>query len=79
MSTTYVTTGFARPPRLLRRVFRLIVKYGDMFCEWQQRQALRGALYGRSDRDLQDIAITRGEIEYVARSRLVDPRGARST
>lgn len=78
MSTTYVTAGFRRPPKLLRRVFRFLVKYGDMFCEWQQRQALRGALYGRSDRDLQDIGIARSEIEYVARSRFVDPRGARS-
>jgi uncharacterized protein YjiS (DUF1127 family) len=78
MSTTDVTTGFWRPPRLLRRLFRLLVKYGDMYCEWQQRQALRGALYGRSDRELEDMAITRGEIEYVARSRFVDPRGARS-
>ena len=79
MSTTYITTGFRRPPRLLRRLFRLLVKYGDMICEWHQRQALRGALYGRSDRDLQDIAITRGEIEYVARCRFVDPRGGRSS
>jgi len=79
MSTTYVTAGFGRPPRLLRRIFRLLVKYGDMFCEWQQRQALRGALYGRSDRDLQDIAITRAEIEYVTRSPVIDRRGMRST
>jgi uncharacterized protein YjiS (DUF1127 family) len=79
MSTTYVSAGFRRPPRVLRRVFRLLMKYGDMFCERQQRQALRGALYGCSERDLQDIGITRGEIEYVARSRFVDPRGPRST
>jgi uncharacterized protein YjiS (DUF1127 family) len=79
MSTTYITTGLGQTSTLTRRISRFFANYGDMFCEWQQRQALRGALYCRSDRDLQDIAITRGEIEYVARSRLVEPRGARST
>jgi uncharacterized protein YjiS (DUF1127 family) len=31
-----------------------------------------------SDRELMDIGTTRGEIDYVASNRLVDPRGIRS-
>jgi uncharacterized protein YjiS (DUF1127 family) len=79
MSTTYITTGLGQTSTLTQRISRSFAHCLDMFCEWQQRRALRGALHGCSDRDLQDMAITRGEIEYVACSRLVKPRGARST
>jgi len=78
MSTIYVTTAFGRTTTPLRRALSLFEKCLSMLCEWQQRNALRGAMYNLSDRELQDIGTTRGEIEYVARSRFVDPRGARS-
>jgi uncharacterized protein YjiS (DUF1127 family) len=32
-----------------------------------------------NDFELQDIGITRGEIDYVASNRSIDPRGIRST
>jgi uncharacterized protein YjiS (DUF1127 family) len=79
MSTIYVTTCFGQTTTPLRRVLGLFEKYLRMLCEWQQRNALRGAMHNLSDRELQDIGTTRGEIECVARSRLGDPRAHRST
>lgn len=78
MSAIHVTTGFGQTIAPMRRVFRLFEKYWSMLREWQKRGKLQGALYNLSDRELQDIGTTRGEIDYVARSPLVDPRGARS-
>jgi uncharacterized protein YjiS (DUF1127 family) len=53
-------------------------KYRGAFKEWRQRQRLRTALCNLSDRELMDIGTTRGEIDYVASSRGIDPRGIRS-
>jgi hypothetical protein len=38
----------------------------------------QAALFGLSDRELIDIGTTRGEIDYVASHRDIDPRGVRS-
>ncbi|UWU81375.1 DUF1127 domain-containing protein [Bradyrhizobium huanghuaihaiense] len=46
--------------------------------ERRKRQRLRAALLDLSDRELMDIGTTRGEIDYVASHRSVDPRGIRS-
>jgi uncharacterized protein YjiS (DUF1127 family) len=46
--------------------------------EWRKRQRLRATLYGLSDRELLDIGTTRGEINFVASNRDMDPRGIRS-
>ncbi len=78
MSTIYVTTGFAQTATPLRRGLGLFERCLTMLCEWHQRNALRGAMYNLSDRELQDMGTTRGEIEYVARSRPFARRGARS-
>ena len=69
MSTIYVTTGFGQTITPMRRALRLFKTYWSMLRERQQRNALRSAMYNLSDRELQDIGTTRGEIEYVARSR----------
>jgi uncharacterized protein YjiS (DUF1127 family) len=44
--------------------------------DWQERVLLRERLCNLSDRELRDIGITRGEIDYVATNRAIDPRGA---
>ena len=44
--------------------------------DWQERALLRERLCDLSDRELQDIGITGGEIDYVAANRSVDPRSA---
>jgi uncharacterized protein YjiS (DUF1127 family) len=45
--------------------------------EWRERQRARNALQDLSDKELLDIGISRGEIDYVARSApSIDPREA---
>jgi uncharacterized protein YjiS (DUF1127 family) len=43
--------------------------------ERRKRAKVRAALYGLNGRDLQDIGIAHGEIEYVASNPDIDPRG----
>jgi uncharacterized protein YjiS (DUF1127 family) len=78
MSTIYVTTGFGQTSTPVRRALRFVEKHWSALREWQKRNSLRGAMYRLSDRELQDIGTTRGEIECVAGLRFVGPRGARS-
>lgn len=78
MTAIYVVTDLGQTAAPMRRAFRFFRRYWKMLREWQERNALRGAINSLSDRELQDIGTTRGEIEYVARSRFIDPRGARS-
>lgn len=78
MSTIDVTTGFARTATPLRRAPEFFERCLSMLCEWQQRNAMRGVMYALRDRELEDIGTTRGEIDYVTRSRSADSRGARS-
>jgi uncharacterized protein YjiS (DUF1127 family) len=74
MSTMYVVTDFGQTAAPLRRALRFAQRYWSMLRKWRERDALRSALYGLSDRELQDIGTTHGEIEYVARFRAADPR-----
>ena len=48
------------------------------FQEWRKRERLRAELYGLNNRELMDIGITRGEIEYFASNGGIDPRGIRT-
>ena len=79
MSTTHGTTLLERTSVSTRHVASFIRKYWDAFQERRERQKLRDALSNLSDRDLLDIGITRGEIDYVTAHRGIDPRGVRST
>ncbi|WP_426615607.1 DUF1127 domain-containing protein [Bradyrhizobium sp. McL0616] len=45
--------------------------------EWYGCQRIRARLLALSDRELYDIGISRGEIDYVASNPDVDPRGTR--
>jgi uncharacterized protein YjiS (DUF1127 family) len=54
-----------------RRVF-------GAFQERRKRQRLRATLCDLSDSELKDIGTNRGEIDYVAWNRGIDPRGIRS-
>jgi uncharacterized protein YjiS (DUF1127 family) len=78
MSTTYGATGLGQTAVSTRRASSFIWRYWDAFQERRKRQRLRATLYDLSDRELMDIGTTRGEIEYVASNRGIDPRGARS-
>ncbi|MDA9489135.1 DUF1127 domain-containing protein [Bradyrhizobium sp. CCBAU 11361] len=78
MSTTYNETGMGRTAASTRRASRFFKSHWDAFHERRQCQKLRATLSDLSDRELMDIGTTRGEIDYVASNRFIDPRGIRS-
>ncbi|RZN10802.1 hypothetical protein CWO91_11410 [Bradyrhizobium genosp. SA-3] len=77
MSTTYGATGLGQTNST--RASSFFRRYWGAFLERRNRQSLRATLLDLSDRELMDIGTTRGEIDYVASHRSVDPRGIRST
>jgi uncharacterized protein YjiS (DUF1127 family) len=78
MSTTYGAAGLGQTAVSTRRVSSFFKRYWGALQEQQKRQRLRVTLCDLSDRDLMDIGTTRGEIDYVASNRGIDPRGIRS-
>ena len=78
MSTTYGTTWLERTSVSTQYVASFIWKCWDAFQERRERQKLRTTMSDLSDRELMDIGTTRGEIDYVASHRGIDPRGIRS-
>jgi len=61
-----------------RQVSSFIRTYWTTLQEYRKRQRLRGDLSGLTDRELLDMGIARGEIDYVASNPSIDPRTARS-
>jgi len=55
-----------------RSVLGLLTRYWREFQQWRQRQSVQTTLHDLSDRELMDIGLTRGEIDYIARHRAVD-------
>jgi len=45
------------------------------FQAWRERERIRTELSSFSDRELRDIGITHGEINYFVSNRTIDPRG----
>ena len=78
MSTTHGTTWLERTSGSTRHVSSFIWKYWDAFRERREGQKLRATLSDLSDAELMDIGTTRGEIDYTASHRGIDPRGIRS-
>ena len=78
MSTIHGTTELG-PASARRQVYSPLETYWNAFQEWRKRQRLRATLCDLSDRELMDIGTTRGEIDYVASNRSIDPRGVRSS
>ena len=78
MSSTHGITWLERTSVSTRHVSSFIWKYWDAFQERRERQKLRATLSNLSDTELMDIGTTRGEIDYVASQRGIDPRGIRS-
>ena len=77
MSTIRETTELG-PVTARRQVYSPLETYWNAFQEWRKRRRSLANLCDLSDRELMDIGTTRGEIDYVASNRLVDPRGIRS-
>ena len=49
--------------------------YWRALQEWRRRKRARAELFGFSDRELMDIGVTRGEIDYVTSNGPIEPRG----
>jgi uncharacterized protein YjiS (DUF1127 family) len=79
MSTAYSAAGLGQTTASTRRVYSFLRSYWEAFQERRKRQRLRADLSCLNDFELQDIGISRGEIDYVASNRSIDPRGIRST
>ena len=77
MSTIHGTTevGFSTAKRQIYSPFEA---YWNAFVEWRKRERLRSQLSRLTDSELADIGTTRGEIDYVASHRDIDPRSIRS-
>ena len=74
MSTIQGTTELG-PAATKRQVYSPLETYWSAFQEWRKRERLQATLDNLSDRELNDIGIARGEIDYVVRSALsTDPR-----
>jgi len=77
-SATHGTTWLERTSVSTRHLFSFIWKYWDAFQERRERQELRATLSALSDRELVDFGAARGEIDYIASHRGIDPQGMRS-
>jgi uncharacterized protein YjiS (DUF1127 family) len=77
MSTIHGTTELG-PATAKRQVYSPLEKYWNTFQEWRKRDRLRNQLCHLTDAELADIGITRGEIDYVASHRDMDPRSIRT-
>lgn len=73
MSTTDTPIRLEQASDLSQDVRSLLRRSWDAFQVWQARQALRERLAELSDRELEDIGVTRGEIEHVVRTAVPDP------
>jgi uncharacterized protein YjiS (DUF1127 family) len=78
MSTTYDARQLRRTAVSIGGLPGFFRKYWRAIQERHDRQRLQAALDNLSDRELRDIGITRGEIDYLARAALsADPRDCR--
>ena len=75
MSTTYDTIGLPRTSVSIKPA-GVFGRFRDALLERLLRQKVHAILSGLSDHELRDIGTTRGEIDYVASHRDVDPRGS---
>ncbi|WP_259217182.1 DUF1127 domain-containing protein [Bradyrhizobium centrosematis] len=78
MSVIYRTAGLAQRTTSQRRDSSTFKNFWDAYQEWRKWERLRSDLCNLSDRELMDIGISRGEVDYVATNRDADPRGFRS-
>jgi uncharacterized protein YjiS (DUF1127 family) len=72
MSTISV---LGQPSGSTRQIPGFIRRCWNALQERRKCAKVRAALYGLNDRDLHDIGIAHGDIEYVASNPDVDPRG----
>ncbi len=79
MNTAHGVIGLERKTSSKGRILAFLRRYWTAFQERRTRERLRADLSYLNDFELNDIGITRGEIDYVASHRSIDPQGIRST
>ena len=78
MYTALGAAELKQATRSTQRVSNFLGSCCEVFQQWRNRDRLRTELYSLNDRELMDIGITRGEIDYFASNRGLDPQGIRS-
>jgi uncharacterized protein YjiS (DUF1127 family) len=78
MSVIYGATRVGQTAASARRISSFLKRCREAFQDRRKRQNVRAALCALSERELMDIGTSRGEIDYVASNRGIDPRGIRS-
>jgi uncharacterized protein YjiS (DUF1127 family) len=78
MYTALGAAELKQATRSTQRVSNFLGSCWGAFHQWRKRDRLRTELYSLNDRELMDIGITRGEIDYFASNRGIDPQGIRS-
>ena len=68
-------TVLGQPSLSTRRVQDFIRGCWNALQERRRRTKVRAALYALNGRELHDIGIAHGDIEYVAANPNIDPRG----
>ena len=79
MNTAHGATALGQTSISTRQVSSFFKRYWGAFQERRKRERVRTDLSCLNDLELKDIGITRGEIDYVASNRSIDPRGIRAT
>ena len=74
MYTALGAAELKQATRSTQRVSNFLGSCWEVFQQWRNRDRLRTELYGLNDRELMDIGISRGEIDYFASNRNTDPR-----
>ena len=78
MNTARSAAGLGQAPASTQGFSSSIRSYWDTFQEWRECEKLRSRMNNLTDQELRDIGIARGDIDYVAANRSIDPRGAQS-
>ena len=50
----------------------LLQRYWRAFRQWRQREGLRACLHNLTDRELMDIGLTPGDIDYIVADRAIE-------
>jgi len=77
MNTARSAVGLGQAPASTRDFSGSIRSYWNAFQEWRKYKKLQSDLNDLTDWELGDIGIARGEFDYVAANRSIDPRGFR--
>jgi uncharacterized protein YjiS (DUF1127 family) len=75
MSTIHGNTELTATGK--RQVYSPLETYWNAFQDWRKRERMRAELCRLTDSELMDIGITRGEVDYLASNRSIDPTGFR--